>query len=347
MRPIICLNANRLQNITYLSRAEHAIILDKNIDAFYQQVDKMLGNPMKYCFEMFQNFIFVIAFSAGSPTEANWWQPTAEKRLSLHWVLGNPLNINNPTQMGLRDFAGNPLPEPDIYDIDGEFNTAETVRFLHNRGKKVICYFDAGVYETYRKDAYKFQALTPKIWGKDDQGWPGSSWLDIRRVSELEPIMKARMQMCKDKGFDAVEPDEINGWENDTGFPLTFNDQLIYNRALAQWAHELGLSILQKGDISQTRQLVDYFDFVLNEECFQYDECTKPYDPVTGELVDGLQRYVERNKAVFIAEYRTFNSTRWAKICNESTARRFNTTRWRLGLPNSGGRLPCATGSEW
>lgn len=307
----------------------------------------MLRKASGYCLGMVQFVIFIIAVGGGEPKAVEYWQPTAEKRLSLQWVLGGPLNINNPTQMGLRDFAGNPLPEPDIYDIDGEANTGETVRFLHNKGKKVICYFDAGVYETYRQDSYKFQALTPQIWGKDDVGWPGSYWLDIRRISELEPIMKARMQMCKDKGFDAVEPDEINGWENDTGFPITYEDQLVYNRALAKWAHDLGLAILQKGDITQTRDLVDDFDFVLNEECFQYDECTDPYDPVRDEFVSGLQLYVAQNKAVFIAEYRNFNSTKWAKICSTSTTQRFNTTRWKLGLPNNGGRKPCSTGTEW
>lgn len=306
----------------------------------------MLQKASGYCLGIFQFIVFVLAVG-GEPNAVEYWQPTAEKRLSLHWVLGGPLNINNPVQMGLRDFAGNPLPEPDIYDIDGEANTGETVRFLHSRGKKVICYFDAGVYETYRQDSYKFKALTPKIWGKPDLGWDGSYWLDIRRVSELEPIMKARMQMCKDKGFDAVEPDEIDGWENDTGFPISYEDQLTYNRALAKWAHDLGLAILQKGDIIQTRDLVDDFDFVLNEECFQYDECTDPYDPVRDEFVPGLQLYVAQNKAVFIAEYRNFNSTKWNKICGTSTTQRFNTTRWKLGLPNKGGRMPCSTGTEW
>lgn len=279
--------------------------------------------------------------------ETNWWKPTADQRISLHWVLGGPLNIDDPKQMGLLDFNGNPLPEPDVYDIDGEFNTAATVAYLHSKGKKVICYFDAGVYETYREDAAKFQALTPQIWGNADEGWDNSFWLDIRRVDELEPIMKARMQMCKDKGFDAIEPDEIDGWENDTGFPLTYQDQLTYNKALARWAHELGMSIGQKGDIIQTRDLADDFDWVLNEECFQYRECTKPYDPILDREVPGLQLYVQRNKAVFVAEYKNFTETRWNNICANSTKNRFNTTRFKLGLPNRGGRMPCLTSSNW
>lgn len=305
----------------------------------------------------------IIAAPLPASAENTWWQPTAEKPLTLHWVLGGPLNVNNAKQMGLRDFNGNPLPEPDVYDIDGEFNTAATVDYLHRKGKKVICYFDAGVYEDYRTDAYKFQQLSPQIWGAADEPWDGSYWLDIRRVNELEPIMKARMQMCKDKGFDAIEPDEIDGWENENGFSnvpytdpatgkthygITYEDQLIYNKALARWAHELGMSIGQKGDIIQTRDLVNDFDWTLNEECFQYNECTNPYDPNLDTEVPGLQLYTRANKAVFVAEYKSYSATRWNTICKTSAKNKFNTTRFKLGLPNGGGRMPCApTSMAW
>ena len=296
--------------------------------------------------------VLFLAAALLSPVEAlaqeeNWWKPTPDQRLSLHWVLGGPLNTKDDKQMGRIDFNGNPLPDPDVYDIDGEFNTAETVAELHAMEKIVICYFDAGVYETYRGDAHKFQELSPQIWGNVDEGWNDSYWLDIRRIDELEPIMKARMQMCKDKGFDAIEPDEIDGWENDTGFPLTYQDQLNYNEALARWAHELGMSIGQKGDIIQTPDLVDHFDWTLNEECFQYNECLKPYNPITDEEVRGLDLYIEKNKAVFVAEYKSYTTAKWEDICRVSADERFNTSRFKLGLRNNGGRMPCSTGTEW
>lgn len=284
---------------------------------------------------------------AARADDAGWWKPGAEQRIALHWMLAAPLNVADPVQMGLRDFNGNVLPEPDAYDIDGEMNTAATVAYLHARGKRVICYIDAGVYETYRSDARQFQAITPQIWGNADEGWSNSYWLDVRRIAELEPIMKARMQMCKDKGFDAIEPDEIDGWENDTGFAITYQDQLDYNRALAQWAHELGLSIGQKGDIIQTRDLVDSFDWTLNEECFQYNECTGPYDPILDAIVPGLQLYVQQNKAVFVAEYKAYTADAWSRICSKSTVNRFNTARYKLGLPRKGGRMPCSTAIGW
>ncbi len=272
---------------------------------------------------------------------AGRWMPTAASPLTFHWVLEDSLDTSDPTQMGLRDFNGSTLPAPDVYDIDLEYNSASTVSYLHSLGKKVICYFDAGVYETYRTDAAKFQALSPRIWGNADQGWNGSYWLDIRRVSELAPIMQARMQACKDKGFDAIEPDEITNWSNNSGFPLTYNDQLVYNHAVASWAHNIGMSIGLKGDIEQAHDLIGDFDWTLNEECYQYSECSTVYNPADGKDYPGLQLFVQANKAVWIAEYKSYTATQWATICADSATRHFNTSEFKLGLPNNGGRKPC------
>ena len=59
---------------------------------------------------------------------------------------------------------------------------------------------------------------------------------------DLVPIMRARLDMCKEKGFDAVDPDNINGYESEnvTRFLLTAEHQLIYNRWLADEAHASG-----------------------------------------------------------------------------------------------------------
>lgn len=262
------------------------------------------------------------------------WHPGAVS-LPLYWALSGPINVNDPRQVGERDLTGKPLPAPAVLDIDGQMNTAATVAALHARGQKVICYFDAGVYETYRPDAAQF----PKsVIGRKDGNWAGSYWLDIRQVSLLAPIMQARIQDCVAKGFDMVEPDEIDGWENSTGFPLTYMDQLTYNRAVAGWAHAAGVTILQKGDLIQTRDLVDYFDAVLNEECYRYQECTNPYNPITDQEQAGLQAYTQQDKAVWVAEYTTNATTR---MCRDAPGRHWNGARYRLGLPDTGGRQAC------
>jgi hypothetical protein len=274
-----------------------------------------------------------------------WWKPTSAAPLTLHWVLDNALNLNDPVQMGLRSMSGGTLPAPDVYDIDGFENSAKTVAALHAMGKKVICYVDAGAYETYRPDVAAFKALSPRIWGAADAGWAGSYWLDIRRIDELAPIMKARFQMCKDKGFDAIEPDEITGWSNDSGFPLTYADQIAYNRAVAGWAHSIGMSIGLKGDIEQAHDLVHDFDWTLNEQCYEYDECTTVSNEgrgADGKDWPGVQLFANAGKAVWIAEYKHYGAGEWTSICAKSQADHFNTALYVSGLPNNGGRTPCA-----
>jgi hypothetical protein len=295
----------------------------------------------------------VLRFSGGTmhiggitvPAVPAWWHPTAAAPLTLHWVLDNPLNLSDPVQMGLRSMSGETLPAPDVYDIDGFVNSAATVAALHAMGKKVICYMDAGAYETYRPDVAAFRALSPRIWGAADAGWAGSYWLDIRRISDLEPIMKARFQICKDKGFDAIEPDEITGWSNPSGFPLTYADQIAYNRAVAGWAHAIGMSIGLKGDLEQAHDLVDTFDWTLNEQCYEYSECSQVSNQgrgADGKDWAGLQLFARANKAVWVAEYKNYSASQWSSICANSQANHFNTALYKSGLPNNGARTPCA-----
>jgi hypothetical protein len=91
--------------------------------------------------------------------------------------------------------------------------------------------------------------------------------------------MTARLQMCQQKGFDAVEPDNMDGYANNTGFLLQASDQLAYNEWIAGEAHSLGMAVLEKNDSDQAAALEPYFDGVLDEQCNQYSQCSayKPY----------------------------------------------------------------------
>ncbi|MDN3269507.1 endo alpha-1,4 polygalactosaminidase [Streptomyces sp. MA15] len=174
-----------------------------------------------------------------------------------------------------------------VYDIDGFDHSAETVARLHRDGRKVICYLSTGAWEDFRPDADGFPE---SVLGRGN-GWEGERWLDIRRTDVLEPLMAERLDMCRDKGFDAVEPDNMDGYRNRTGFPLTAADQLRYNRLIARLAHERGMAVGLKNDLDQIPDLVGDFDFAVNEQCAQYGECEE------------LTPFVEADKAVFHAEY--------------------------------------------
>ncbi len=190
-----------------------------------------------------------------------------------------------------------------VYDVDAEVSR-KVVRRLHADGRRVVCYISAGSFENWRPDRTAFPA---SVKGRPLDGWPGERWLDIRALSVLRPIMAARMDVCRRKGFDAVEPDNVDGYANDSGFPLTAADQRRYNIAIARLAHARGLGVGLKNDIDQVATLEPYFDFAINEQCRQYRECSA-YRP-----------FLRAGKAVLHAEYRL-------------TRPRFCATGRRLGL---------------
>lgn len=175
-----------------------------------------------------------------------------------------------------------------VYDVDMiETSDAELMK-LKADGRKVICYFSAGSYEPYRPDADQFAMADL---GNELDGWPGERWLDTRSAA-VRDIMKARLDVAKSRGCDAVEPDNVDGYLNDPGFPLDADTQLDYNKFIAAEAHARGLSVGLKNDMDQAAELEPFFDWALNEECFTYGEC----GVYTGS-------FIAAGKAVFHAEY--------------------------------------------
>jgi hypothetical protein len=200
-----------------------------------------------------------------------------------------------------------------VYDIDGFESTVGDVRAIHRHRDKAICYLDVGSWEEYRPDAGEF----PKsVLGRRYEGFPEERWLDIAHFRKFAPIMEKRIEMCARKRFDAVEPDNIAGWENKTGFPLTRAEQLRYNRWIAAQVHKRGMAVALKNDPRQARQLVGDFDFAIVEECFQYHECGY-YKP-----------FVEAGKAVFEAEYELPTSA----FCAQAEALDFAAIRKNVDL---------------
>ncbi|MFB9375820.1 endo alpha-1,4 polygalactosaminidase [Kineococcus gynurae] len=200
-----------------------------------------------------------------------WWVP--EAGTSWQWQLSGPLDLS-------LDVA--------VYDVDREV-PATVVEQLHERGIRVVCYVSVGTVEDYRDDA---AAFPPEVRGEPLPEWPDERWLDVRRWDLVGPPLLRRFDECRDKGFDAVEADNVDAWVNDSGFDLTAEDQLRFVRRLADAAHERGLAFGLKNDLDQVTDLVDDVDFAVVEECARYDEC------------DRLAPLVAAGKAVLHVEYR-------------------------------------------
>jgi len=229
--------------------------------------------------------------SATTQAKAERWMPKPDSSTTWQFQLQGRIDTSIPAE---------------VYEVDGFDVGKKTVKKLHDQGRKVICYIDVGSWETYRSDKNQF----PKsVIGKKYDGYPDERWLDIRRYRKFAKPIKNRIAMCARKGFDALEPDNINGYENDTGFPLTAKDQLRFNRWIARVAHRNGLSVALKNDGPQAKKLVKDFDFAVVEQCFQYDECGQ-YLP-----------FIRADKAVFSVEYELPN----AKFCERAAKLDFTT----------------------
>jgi hypothetical protein len=193
----------------------------------------------------------------------------------------------------------------DVYNLDLFDTDAETIANLKDRGIFVMCYFSAGSHEDWRSDAKDFP---PAVLGKVMEGWEGETWLDIRQIDSLQPIMKSRLDLAVAKGCTGVDPDNVNGYENDTGFPLMYDDQITFNTFLANATHERGLAIGLKNDLNQIRDLLPYFDWIINEECFSFNECNL------------LLPFIEAGKPVFVIEYELSPQ----EFCEEANQMNFN-----------------------
>jgi len=232
--------------------------------------------------------------SAG--TAAGRWQPKVGQ--TWQWQLSGKLDLTVAAE---------------VYDVDLFTTTAAQVATLHKAGRKVICYLNAGAQEDFRADSGRY----PKaILGKELDGWPGEHWVDIRRWDLLSPILTDRVKLCQGKGFDAVEPDNLEAYANDSGFSLTAADQLTFNRRVADLAHKHGLAVALKNDVDQAKQLQPSFDFAVNEECAHYDECGL------------LSVFIAAGKPVFHVEY----DMSTAEFCPATKKLRFSSMLKHLDL---------------
>ncbi|TQB74006.1 hypothetical protein MPDQ_005205 [Monascus purpureus] len=156
-----------------------------------------------------------------------------------------------------------------IYDIDLFNNNASIIAELHRLGRKVICYFSAGSYENWRPDKDEFQQSDL---GNTLDGWPDEKWVNISS-SDVRRIMLNRLELAASKGCDGVDPDNVDGYDNDNGLGLTEVDSVDYVNWLAEEAHARNMSVGLKnaGDIIPS--VLGNMQWSVNEQCVEFDEC--------------------------------------------------------------------------
>jgi len=176
----------------------------------------------------------------------------------------------------------------EMYDVDLFDASQAAIDALHASGRAVVARFRAGVWEDWRPDAGDYPAA---LLGSAVDGWPGERWVDIGNLDLLRPLIEARLDLAVAKGFDGVEPSDVDGHLAATGFSLGPAEQLAFNRWLAIAAHARGLSVGLRDDRVQVADLVDWFDWALGERIYEFNEASS------------MQPFHDAGKAVFGVEF--------------------------------------------
>jgi len=212
-----------------------------------------------------------------TPANSKIWKPAAGASWQI--VLIQPIKLD-PSATSI-------TPDVDIYDIDLSTNNQSTIDTLHRLGKKVICYFSAGSYEPGRPDSGNFKS---NDMGKGLEGWPGEKWLNLNS-DNVRSIMNKRMELAAAKKCDAVDPDNVDGFDNKNGLGLTRADSVHFMSFLASKAQSLGLAIGLKNAGAIIPSVLPAMQFSVNEQCVQYSDCSV------------FSAFVNASKPVFHIEY--------------------------------------------
>lgn len=171
------------------------------------------------------------------------------------------------------------------YQIGGGYTPAKKVTIVDRDrtgkpapGRYNICYVNAFQAQTGQTRWWKRHH--PRLLLKDhhgryvvDRGW-NEILLDIRtkvKRHRLAAIEGRWMAGCAAKGFQGVEPDNLDSWTRSHHL-LTRHEAIAFATLLVRHAHATGLAIAQKNaaEISAAGRHRIGFDFAIAEECQRY-----------------------------------------------------------------------------
>ena len=169
----------------------------------------------------------------------------------------------------------------DIYDVDGFLTTTAQVTAIKSSWQaatlphpRAVCYLDLA-WEDYRPDATPGGLFPAATLGLVYNGFPQERWVDFRQLDALKPMLRERISMCARKGFDAVELDDIDGFDppSTTGFDLTPGDVENFLAYAFNEVHQYGMTVLWKNSPYLTSWGRHYADGAVVEECYLSGAC--------------------------------------------------------------------------
>ena len=83
----------------------------------------------------------------------------------------------------------------------------------------------------------------------------------------MRKIMAQRLDLAKSKGCDAVDPDNVDGYNNRNGLGLTADDAYNYVTWLTSEAHRRGMASGLKNAGGLIKRVLHDVDFSVNEQC--------------------------------------------------------------------------------
>jgi hypothetical protein len=186
--------------------------------------------------------------------------------------------------------------------------------------------------ETWRPDYPQYSSFNAScggcLFGKPVGGFRDEFWLNINtNVSGVNPNtgqtetaqqfiideLSARLDKARSLGVDAIEFDNVDAYQNKTGLTISAATQEQFDATIANLAHSKGFTVGLKNDLGQANDLQPYFDFAINEQCWQYNECN--YPPPGLQVWPGTY-----GKAVFNVEYKLAAS----KFCLQANSASYN-----------------------
>jgi endo-alpha-1,4-polygalactosaminidase (GH114 family) len=234
------------------------------------------------------------------PAEAETWRPAPGASIQLQYT-------GETIDRGI---------DAGIYDLDLFETPPNLIADLKAEGRHVICYMSVGTLEDWRPDRAAFPAT---VIGKAYPQWPGENWLDLRAIDLLAPALTARLDLARAKGCDGIDPDNLDGYEAESGFPLTRADTVRFMRWLSQEARQRGLALGLKNGADLRPELEGAVDWVLIEDCAAQGWCAA----FASARASGL--------AVFQVEY-TDEDLDWNAVCRQAAELGFSAIRKHRNL---------------